>query len=1335
MSQDSAISHAGQNAADTETDALFLDSADRSPPKSPMGIPKEEYDLQRLAAYLNASALAIIEFNNEQQIMRWNPTAERLFGYSPQEALGRGADFLSISNSHPPVHQVVARLAITGGCERSTHETVCADGRIIVCAWHFTTLTDYDGRFLGIVAMVENVTERHRLESLLNESQQRLRGLLDHTCQLLGLLKPDGTLLEANRTSLKFRGIEAGSVLGRPFWETPWWSHSTELQEWLREAVHKAANGKSCRREVTFIAADGTPRWIDFSLSPITNESGEVLFLLPEGHDITIRKQMEEELLQRQKVLNYEKVFLNAAVNDLPGIFFVLDKTGKSVFWNTSYENIAGKSAAELAGTHIINHIAEEDRDRIVEALREVSVNGYADVEVHILAKDGKRIPYHLTASRTTVGDHVYLVGMGIDITKETLASEQHAKIESELSDLYENAPCGYHSLNADGLILRMNATELAWLGYTQEEVVGKMDLRELLTPESVEMFNVLGPTFLKADHAKNVEFKMRCKDGSVIPTLVNSTAVHDRNGRFLLSRSMVVDITSREQVENERRLRLLLDSTGQAIYGIDTQGKCTFCNPACLRILGYDSPADLLGRNMHELIHHSTPDGEPLSTEKCRICQSFRKGEEIHTDDEFLWRRNKKGFPAEYWSYPQRDENTIVGAVVAFADITERKRAEAELRKLTTVVEQSPTAIVITDREGRIEYVNPRFTESTGYTFNEARGQKPSILKTGFTPDNEYTNLWKTILSGHEWSGDFYNKKKNGECYWEHAIIAPVTDAAGAITHFIAVKEDITQIKRTEEEARKMQEIANRELAKLSVMVAGMNDGIAFADADNKLIEINESLCRLVGCRREEVLGKYIGDVHEGHIRELLLRQIERFRNAIGSGPLVIERQFGDHEVIFRLQPIYRNNRYDGLLLNITDVTELVKSRRQAEAAARAKSMFLATISHELRTPLNAIIGMTSLLLDTELSAEQHDCFSTIHSSSEVLLQLISEVLDFSKIEANKMQLEKQPFDVVRCIEDAIRLVAPMAKKKNLPIERRFHPELFRTYLGDANRLRQILVNLLNNAVKFTVSGKITISVEGQPAQDEQHELHFAVQDTGSGILPQEQGQLFQAFTQINKLTMPHGGGTGLGLAISRRLAELMNGRMWVESTGVPGEGAMFHFTVLMDRTGEPITIGEPTPESFNASKAKLPPPSQKQSAVNTLRILLAEDSIVNQKVTRKMFEKLQCRADIVNNGREACEAIEREHYDVVLMDCQMPEMDGYEATRRIRQQERQQQLPPLWIIAMTAAAMQGDREECLAAGMNDYLSKPVRLSQLEETLEHYIQIRNENEAATIVP
>jgi PAS domain S-box-containing protein len=495
---------------------------------------------------------------------------------------------------------------------------------------------------------------------------------------------------------------------------------------------------------------------------------------------------------------------------------------------------------------------------------------------------------------------------------------------------------------------------------------------------------------------------------------------------------------------------------------------------------------------------------------------------------------------------------------------------------------------------------------------------------------------------------------------------------------------------------------------------------GMAMVGLDGRWIRVNRSLCELTGYSESELLVRTFQEITHPDDLAADLAQLGQLVAGRRRFYQMEKRYFHreGHIVWVKLTvSVVRDAAQRPLhfVSQIEDITEhknlqenLARARDEAVEASRLKSEFLATMSHEIRTPMNAVIGMTALLRDTPLTPVQADYVRTVETSGESLLTIINDILDYSKIEAGRIDLESVPFELRPWVQDAIDLFAGRAQEKHLRLACEIGPDVPARVAGDATRLRQVLVNLLGNAVKFTDAGAVTVTVTAAPAAPATslRHLHFAVRDTGIGIAPEGLSRLFKSFSQVDASTTRRFGGTGLGLAISKRLVELMGGTIAVESR--PGEGSVFRFEVSLEALPDlpPGAAPVAAAAEFDGTLGLRCP----------LRLLVAEDNPVNQRVASLLLQKLGYRAATAANGEEALAALKLAAYDAILMDVEMPVLDGCETTRRIRAAHPSAARP--WIIALTAGAMRSDRERALAAGMNDFLTKPVHRAALAAAL-----------------
>ena len=1003
------------------------------------------------------------------------------------------------------------------------------------------------------------------------------------------------------------------------------------------------------------------------------------------------------------------------------------------------------------------------------------------------------------------------------------------------------------------------------------EEIIGKSDF-DLGWKDLAKQYRADDKFVIETGVPKlNFEEPLIRGDGEKRWLKTTKIPLRDGSGKVIGILGTYEDITeyklANEELQHEKiLLRTLVDNLPDGIYVKDIEGRKTLANIADVRNMGYKDEAEVLNKTDFDLYPKEV--AEKFFADDQSV---IKNGESVLDREEYLV--NSKG--GAKWlltsKIPLRDcKNKIVGLIGIGRDITSQKIVEEKLRetaeKFSLIFENAFDGMSIFEEnyepgKRRLIECNNRYAELAGRSREELL-TIGDLEEAGLTTNITGNNI-KYINEGTSFRGTFrWNRPDKKDNIIEYAA-APIKIKGK--TYTIGIDRDITEKVQSEEAIQ-------HERILLRTLIDNLPDAIYVKDLYCRKSIANLTDVRNMGKQSEaDVLGKTDFDLYS---KDVAKRFFEDDQAVIRTGKPVVNREEffvdpnGNKRCLMTSKLPLRD--VDNKIIGLIGIGHDITTRKQAEEnlkkayadlekvnndlinANKVKGQFLANMSHEIRTPLNAVIGMTGLLLDTKLDAEQRDFVETINGSGDILLSLINDILDYSKIEAQKLEIEKQPFDVRCCIEEALDLVTSKAADKNLELLYSVEDILSTNVVGDVTRLRQILLNLLSNSIKFTEKGEIEVAVTGQLRDHYEYQLHFSVRDTGLGIPQDRQDKIFQSFTQVDASTTRKFGGTGLGLAISKQLCELMGGTMWIESSGIEGEGSTFHFTIVAELSIEKQIAGDftalagkrvlivddnqtnrnildrqarsmkmiPTEVAsgfealellqkdnsfdlaildyhmpgmdgltlsekirklnfknnlplillssfgyrekkigFSEFAATLTKPvklSNLQDALITvlkgngkvtkkqtelpskfgteigeqypLHLLLAEDNKVNQKVALRYLEKIGYKASIAFNGLEVLEALKQQLFDVILMDVQMPEMDGEQCTIEIRSRGSEIHQPR--IIAVTANALSSDRDRYLSIGMDDYIVKPFKIEELVRALiESHIYLKKTEE------
>jgi PAS domain S-box-containing protein len=749
-----------------------------------------------------------------------------------------------------------------------------------------------------------------------------------------------------------------------------------------------------------------------------------------------------------------------------------------------------------------------------------------------------------------------------------------------------------------------------------------------------------------------------------------------------------------RQTAEDAQKfLAAIVKNSEDAIIGCSPDGTIVSWNRAAQKLFGY-SAEEVVGHNIVSL----TID-EEMPAAKAAI-QRMRRGETVLPFDGTGVTKDRRRIEVSCSASPVKDaDGTLMGVAAIIRDISERKRADEARALLAAVVEFSEEGIVAVSVDKRVLSWNRGAEAIYGFSAEEILGK--SVFSTIIPPERgeEYDRFFSRVLAG-ETLVRFESERRRGDGQRVDVALTycPVKNQRGEVIGVSAIVRDITHAKATRQALHESEQryrlLFERNLA-----------GVFRCSLQGILLEYNDAGARILGYDSgADLVGRPATDIFFDPADKNVSDQKMADHGTASNQEIRVRRKDGSSGWIMANTTMVNGASGREIEGTFVDITLLKQAEEQmrlakeaAEAANRAKSEFLANMSHEIRTPMNGVIGMIDLALDTDLTAEQRDYLATIKSSAGALLEIINDILDFSKIEARKLELERVPFSVKEVVRTTVKEFSVQARNKQLSLQSDFSADLPDVAIGDPGRLRQILMNLVGNALKFTNRGEIMVRV----TRLHQDTLQFSVSDTGIGICAEKQKNIFEAFVQADTSSTRQYGGTGLGLAIVSQLVALMQGRIWLESK--PGDGSTFYFTARFD-----LAIAAPTKDETRSREECIT-----AAPMAKLHILIADDNLVNLRLARSLLVKQGHSAVAVGSGREALAALEQQNFDLVLMDVQMPDMDGFETTKAIRAQERisKRHLP---IVAMTAHAMIGDRERCLAVGMDSYVTKPVDATKL---------------------
>lgn len=1448
--------------------------------------------------------------NDEAKLIRWNKNHETVTGYSAEELRNMQVLEFFPKKDQLAISQVLEKLIKTGNIEIESNLKI-KSGETIPYYFEGHMLSDSEKNyFLGVGL---DISERKKTEEVLRKSEEKYSAVVENSNDGIVIHKA-GEIVFVNQMVEKELGYKTNEVIGKNIIDFI----SPEFHEIIIKKSMDRIAGKAVPElsQVDLVRKDATKFPVELNTSLIKYEGESALLVII--RNISERKEVEDRLRENELKLKEAQEISQIG-------HWNLDLINNKLEWSDEIFRIFGVKPQEIKATYegFLNNIHPDDREMTNKAYSDSLVTKKPYEIVHRLKlKDGtiKHVIEKCESFFDENGKAIRSVGTVQDVTNQIESENALKESEMRFKSFMDNAPF-YAYIKNSKLMHVFDNQHVQELNenYTGKDVTSRDYFNEKTTKliEDADKKIQTG----ESDYIE-LEYNVILKGKNTWLKDIKFPIYIDDETTYL--GGIAINITESKEAgnklkESEEKFRKLVTEAPIGIIVTSLDGNIIEHNAMILSMSGYSSE-EIMHKNVLE-IYKNPNDG-------IRILKILKEEGIVRNFESEMKHKNGQILTANISLVPFKfsDKDTFMTII---QDISEQKKNEEELNKyklhleelvrerteelelshqenikLSNAIEQGYFTVMITNKVGKIEYVNPNFTRTTGYAFEEVKNQNPGMLKSGKTPNSTYKELWKTIGSGKKWKGEFINKKKNGEIYWESAIISPIFNNKEEITHFVAVQEDITNRKKVEEELILFKTFTETSIegfgmADLKGQITYMNKGLkdiygfekspyntSFLDfytkedarmltetvlpevqkmgqwqgelnlltrkgknipahhnfffikdengqpyriaavitditkqkqieselkrskeqAENALRELKVSNHEVKKAKQEaELLNKVTEIVSESETFEIALKECldsicsstqwpvghvyipssegeevliptkiwhlddkkaftvfknvtEKTRFKKGEGlpgriwesgqpawiynvhkdenftrnklvedlgvkgafgfPIMIKDELVAVCEFFTTNEMDPNEHWLKTMKSVGDQIELVFERKRnaeelrlakqaAEDANKAKSTFLANMSHEIRTPMNAILGFSEILSKRIKDPSQIDYLASIQSSGKTLLMLINDILDLSKIESGKMEFSYEPSNIKKLIQDLVGMFRIKIQEKNLQLNVIISEDVPNALNIDELRINQILINLINNSLKFTEKGYIEIEVLSQNKSDESLDLLISVEDTGIGIPKKHHEKIFQAFDQMDKQDNKKYGGTGLGLAITQQIVNQMNGR--IELISEVGEGSVF--TIIF--------------KDVKISETEIKDEERIEIDYDTIQfdestVLIVDDIKTNRDVLKGYMSDYNIHMIEAENGQDAIKALEKHKPDLVFLDLRMPVMDGYEANEIIKKNPGWANIP---IVAITASAFSKDEKKIIKLGFSDYIRKPAGLTDILNVLKKYLK------------